>query len=438
MWYADKAALRTGYVQNTEWDNNNIGPYSFAAGFNAKASGTSSFSLGNQTVASANYSTALGVQTVASGEYSTAIGSFSSAEGIVSSALGLSTIAKGYGSTVVGLYNDSILLSNDVSPTATTPLFIVGNGNSPTARTNAMTVLKNGYVGIGKTPANKLDIGPGMVRIDGPDVPGNVALSLGGYGDLQVDAFGVPGGRFIVKENGNVGIDNPSPNFPLNFAPSLGDKISLWGNSGVHYGFGIQSNLLQIHTDLPASDIAFGYGSSAAFTETMRFKGNGAMAVNGNAGQPGQVLTSNGGTQAPQWKNGSKYFFFERAPGGVVNITTAYQDIAPIDNQSIILDFTATLIVTINVELFVNNGETNVQEPDFAFSLSGLLGYRTEGYAYMVPKPSTFISTQATITKFIPNVGPGTYTIDFVIRKLASPGSCSYSNAQVIIQAIPQ
>jgi hypothetical protein len=23
MWYADKAAFRTGYVQNTEWDNNN-------------------------------------------------------------------------------------------------------------------------------------------------------------------------------------------------------------------------------------------------------------------------------------------------------------------------------------------------------------------------------------------------------------------------------
>jgi len=34
---------------------------------------------------------------------------------------------------------------------------------------------------------------------------------------------------------------------------------------------------LQIHTDISASDIAFGYGSSASFFETMRIKGNGIL-----------------------------------------------------------------------------------------------------------------------------------------------------------------
>ncbi|WP_435355995.1 hypothetical protein [Emticicia sp. SJ17W-69] len=82
-----------------------------------------------------------------------------------------------------------------------------------------------------------------------------------------------------IKGNGNVGIGNATPGFPLNFASSTGDKISLFGNSGNHYGFGIQGNALQIHTDLAASNILFGYGNSASFTETMRIKGNGNVGI---------------------------------------------------------------------------------------------------------------------------------------------------------------
>ena len=78
---------------------------------------------------------------------------------------------------------------------------------------------------------------------------------------------------------GNVGIGTTTPGFPLSFAPTLGDKISLWSNSTNSYGFGIQSSLLQIHTDISAADIAFGYGSSAAFTEVMRIKGNGNVGI---------------------------------------------------------------------------------------------------------------------------------------------------------------
>lgn len=84
---------------------------------------------------------------------------------------------------------------------------------------------------------------------------------------------------FNIEANGNIGIGATSPGFPLNFANILGDKISLWGNSGSHYGFGIQGGLLQIHTDLSGSDIAFGYGTSASFTETMRIKGNGKVGI---------------------------------------------------------------------------------------------------------------------------------------------------------------
>jgi hypothetical protein len=86
----------------------------------------------------------------------------------------------------------------------------------------------------------------------------------------------VEGATFL---NGHVGIGENIPAFPISFAPALGDKISLWSNSTNSYGFGIQSSLLQIHTDIAATDIAFGYGSSAAFTETMRIKGSGNIGI---------------------------------------------------------------------------------------------------------------------------------------------------------------
>jgi hypothetical protein len=81
---------------------------------------------------------------------------------------------------------------------------------------------------------------------------------------------------------GSLGIATTTSTFPLGFPNSLGDKISLWGQSGTHYGFGIQNALLQIHTDLSASDIAFGFGSSAAFTETFRIKGDSSVQLHGD------------------------------------------------------------------------------------------------------------------------------------------------------------
>lgn len=89
----------------------------------------------------------------------------------------------------------------------------------------------------------------------------------------------VEGAAFL---NGNVGIGISAPAFPLSFAPVTGDKISLWSNSANSYGFGVQPSLLQIYTDVSTADIAFGYGSSAAFTERMRIKGTGQIGLGVN------------------------------------------------------------------------------------------------------------------------------------------------------------
>lgn len=102
---------------------------------------------------------------------------------------------------------------------------------------------------------------------------------------LDTSAIGVwtPNGPNINRTSGNVGIGQPNPGFPLNFASTTGNKISLYGNSGAHFGLGIQSSLLQIYTSDSLRDVAFGYGSSAAFTETMRIKGNGNLGIGTNA-----------------------------------------------------------------------------------------------------------------------------------------------------------
>jgi hypothetical protein len=76
-----------------------------------------------------------------------------------------------------------------------------------------------------------------------------------------------------------VGIGTLTPFSPLTFNNNLGEKISLYGNSGNNYGFGITFGTLQIHSDAVGADIAFGYGSGTSFTERMRIMGNGNVGI---------------------------------------------------------------------------------------------------------------------------------------------------------------
>ncbi len=104
MWYADKAAFRTGAVYATQWDIENVGNYSFAAGSNNIASGISSTSLGDSNLASGGYSMATGFSTIASGLYSTAAGNNTTASGWCSKAGGYNAVASGSYANAMG-YN---------------------------------------------------------------------------------------------------------------------------------------------------------------------------------------------------------------------------------------------------------------------------------------------------------------------------------------------
>ncbi len=189
MWYADKAAFRTGYVSSTNWDKDSIGNYSFAAGNDVKAKGSYSVAMGNNTqaltsesfamgnnavatglgaralglnaLANGDQSTAIGFNTTASGTYAAALnsnttssaiaslatGGFTISSGDYSSAHGRFTKSKSYTGMVIGTYNDSTNAANPSGINAANRLFQIGNGLADNLRNNAFTVLQNGAIG---------------------------------------------------------------------------------------------------------------------------------------------------------------------------------------------------------------------------------------------------------------------------------------------------
>jgi len=149
--------------------------YSTAIGYKTKASGTASVAIGYNTEASSIYSTALGAHTLCDGfgsiamgmyshatkfcstamgyetfaseDQSTAMGSFTVADARYSTVMGLHTLAKSLVMTAIGRYN----WAGEEHPYEwkhNDPIFVIGIGTDDEDRRNAMTVLKNGRVGL--------------------------------------------------------------------------------------------------------------------------------------------------------------------------------------------------------------------------------------------------------------------------------------------------
>ena len=146
LWYPAKAAFRAGFVPGNQWNDNHIGDYSFAVGYDTYATNTGSMALGYMTTAGGNSSTAMGYSTNASGNFSTA--------------LGMQTTAESFEQTSVGAFNLPQGSESAGSWVTTEPLFVIGNGTGTGAnRSTAVMVLKNGNVGVSTVaPQQKLDV----------------------------------------------------------------------------------------------------------------------------------------------------------------------------------------------------------------------------------------------------------------------------------------
>ena len=228
MWYPVKAAFRAGYVQSTQWDEANIGNFSTAFGANTKASAYYSTALGRSTIASGAYGLACGHNSTASGDYSIVAGYGSIASGVASSAFGDNAMAEGNYSNATGFFTtasgqfstahgrsvnaESFACmaigrynfggGSAISWIESDPLFEVGNGTAEVPA-NALTVLKNGNVGIGThTPSSDLEV-IGILKVDAiiqaSDASGLYFRTAGNATALR------------IHDNGNVGIGTSSP-----------------------------------------------------------------------------------------------------------------------------------------------------------------------------------------------------------------------------------
>jgi len=166
------------------------------------------------------------------------LGSNTTANARYSFVAGLNTYTSSYASFVIGRYN-----SGGGNPTTwldTDPLFEIGNGSDGSNRNNALTVLKNGNVGIGTSePDEQLHIS-GNMRIDGTfeDMDGNAGsagqiLSSTGTGTEWITALS--GGDF--SNGGEAGGADRSlgntDNYALSFKTANAPRLKIQNDGGI-------------------------------------------------------------------------------------------------------------------------------------------------------------------------------------------------------------
>ena len=249
MWYPQKGAFRAGTITGNHWDKNNVGFYSFAAGYDNRADGYNSVSMGTGNYASGESSSCLGAWSIAEGRFSTSIGVNNHAQGYNTTTIGSGNIAFGFSSAALGSetisFGDFSMATGQGTSSASRGSFTTGTFN--------VSEEADPYV---KSPQDRIfQVGNGEI------LSTSNALTL--------------------LRNGNLGLANVNkPDAPIALPNLLGKKITLYGNgAAAQFGIGISTSLLQIYSDVVSSDIAFGYGSSTSFSERMRIRGNGKVGI---------------------------------------------------------------------------------------------------------------------------------------------------------------
>lgn len=105
MWYPYKGAFRTGSAGGsgtTAWDDANVGFYSFAGGYQTRASAYASFAFGDQVVVSGTDAAGFGASHTVSGTVGFATGAYSTCSGFACVAMGYYNRATGQGTVAIG------------------------------------------------------------------------------------------------------------------------------------------------------------------------------------------------------------------------------------------------------------------------------------------------------------------------------------------------
>ncbi|MCH2021851.1 MAG: tail fiber domain-containing protein [Saprospiraceae bacterium] len=205
------------------------GNYSTAMGLFTKASQEGSTAMGWNSIASGWISTSMGYNTYASGYNSTSLGRNTIASAYVSTAMGLNTTASAYVSTVMGRFNVG---GGDPNNWITTdPIFEIGNGVDSANRNNALTVLKNGSVGIGtSSPIAKLQLNNGRILFSLDDPSYNSFINLNNTNhNLRFQTSGSAFASFNGNRNVGLGLQSSDKVGIGTNAPN--EKLHIYGGS---------------------------------------------------------------------------------------------------------------------------------------------------------------------------------------------------------------
>lgn len=302
MWVAAKAAFRAGYVSGNKWDLTNIGPWSLAVGRENQASAAGSIALGgdNLVTFSGDYGAAIGAFNVVSGSSATALGVGNTAVGMGSTAVGSGSYANALSSTAIGANNDFSGLWKVSEWVPTDPVLLIGNGQSLNNRSTALTVLKNGNVGIGTmVPQTRLHLVGGNAIIENSlsstsslylksgannglllETTSNGSTTLGRIRTVQ---GGGAGAGISIRQNNYVGLGViGDPEFPLHIH-SGSDALSTSGIAFTHSGLGQSpGNGMKMGLQYPATEaLQYGYIQWPQFLPFNLFQGNNArLSIN--------------------------------------------------------------------------------------------------------------------------------------------------------------
>jgi hypothetical protein len=255
-------ATASGLRAATAWGTATVasGSEATAWGYGPTASGERSTAWGSNTIASGLTATAWGSSTTASQSHATAWGISTTASGNISTAWGDNTTAPSYLETVFGRYNTEYGYLSNTMWHATDRLFVIGNGTSTSNRSDALTVLKNGNVGIRASNPN--------ARLHVNAQSGEDALRI------QVNN----NTKFLIASNGNVGIGSfNAPDATLHVFHS---NIS---NEGIRIqNLGANNRHWTLHTNNGAGTLIL-YSSIGGSTPVGNFNGStGAYSATSN------------------------------------------------------------------------------------------------------------------------------------------------------------
>lgn len=409
VWNPRKAAFRAGEVSGTQWDNAQVGTHSLAVGQDNIASGDQSVAMGSGNIASGPSTISLGGGNTASSTASIAIGYQLNSTGVASVALGNSSIASGnnslalsngtssggnsmamgpgtvslggvsvalgynarssaYLQTVFGRSNLETGTENPSAWIATDPLFTVGNGDVGT-ESNALMILKNGFVGIGTdAPSTSLTVKGDIATLNGSDIGsniiygnGNSLLALDPSARIQIGSNAVGVARVNIQGLGNDGTTQS-----LHVINSDGDFVFTALDDGrVGIGTDTPSELLHVLGDASSDAvIAIIENSSATNPKTS------IVLSNSGAGTDWQLINSGNDANELNFVHNGDAPTLSLSTAGNVGISNNY--------PSARLDLPAGTTAAGTAPLKINSGTLMTSEEEGAIESDGTHLYWTD------------------------------------------------------------